>query len=158
MEGRLRRHRNVVVHWRIVGLATSDPDVCTARLDDPVGLLSSNDRVQQHRATCQRVRQSLALIPVEDGKALEERNCPRLAILALRLVGLVPRCEAIGIADDRALLAVMMPLLPIEAPPCCAYHLALVFSASAFRPPQNKPLHVGQGQKQEAITNGIVRE
>src|SRR3546814_8073617 len=49
--------------------------------------------------------QSLALLDIEDDKAFQERNLPRLAVLAARCLGFGLGRKAVGIADDRAFLA-----------------------------------------------------
>ena len=68
---------------------------------------SRNQLLLLHRSKygCEPFGQAFALVDIEDGEALEECHLPGLAILVAGAFLLMLWREAIGIADDRAALA-----------------------------------------------------
>ena len=104
VERLLRGQLHRVEHGCIKGMITADADVCATGRHQCLGL---RDRRAwgEHNRCGHLLGQSLALVDVEDGEALEERHLPRLA----RLVGctclLAFRREAVGIANGNPALA-----------------------------------------------------
>jgi len=105
MERRLRRHRHKVMARAIKGLGAADLNPRPARSNQRVGLGNRQHRIGTHHRRNIVLWKPLALVDIEHDKALEERHLPRRAILSPRRFGLGLRREAVGVADDRALLA-----------------------------------------------------
>ena len=122
MKRRLRGHLHVIQTWRVERLATTDANIGTAVADHPVGFGNHQHRIGQGRDGGQLLGQTLALVDIEHGEALQKRNGSRLAVLAASLLGLTLGGKAIGITDHRAGLAAPdMPTcgfcLPVGQPP-----------------------------------------
>jgi len=105
MKRRLRGHLYVIQTWRVERLATTDANISAAVADHPIGLLNRQHRIGQYRDGGQLVRQALTLVNIEHSEALEERNRPRLAIVAAGLLGLTLGRKPISVANHRPLLA-----------------------------------------------------
>jgi hypothetical protein len=105
VKGSLRRHLHKIMAGTVKGLAAADLKACAARLDQRIGVGDSQQRIGADHGGGEVFGQSLALIDVEHDKALQEGNLPRLAILAARRLGFGLGGEAVGVADDGALLA-----------------------------------------------------
>src|SRR5690606_24652429 len=105
MESRLRRHLHKVVARTVEGLGAADVEPRATRRDQRIGSGDCVTRIGAGHGHGESLRESLALFDVENDKALEERHLPRLAVLALRLLILGLRGEAVGIANHRAFLA-----------------------------------------------------
>jgi len=104
-EGLLRRHLHEIEGGRVIGRMPADPEVsagrCDQRLGDRDGLaLAAHGRRRRHR-----LGQAFALVDVEHGEPLQERDLPRLPILVPRPLLLALGREPVRIADARPLLA-----------------------------------------------------
>ena len=104
-EGLRRGHADVVAGHIVVGLVAADADVGARRADQLLDLRQDQAGVDRGRRRGDAVGQSLALLDVEDGEALEERDCPRFLAPLMGAVAHVVRDEAVGIDDGGPALA-----------------------------------------------------
>src|SRR5262245_14279814 len=73
-EGLRRRHADEVSSHVVVGLVAADADVCAGRPDQLLGLREDQAGVDRRHRGSDAFRQSLALLGVEHGEALQERD------------------------------------------------------------------------------------
>jgi hypothetical protein len=104
-------HTDVIVLRRIIGFPAADPDISAGSADQRVCAGYDERLVPCRDLRRSRILQPLALVEVEDGKALEKCNLARLAIRPGRDSVAFPRREPVGITDGRALL----PLAHVSA-------------------------------------------
>ena len=113
-ESLLRRHLHEVGIGRVECGASADPEVCTGCCNQCLGMGNGFALARKLRQAGKLLWQTLALIGVEGGEALQEGNLPRLPILISRPLLLALRREAVGIANGGALLAFA------TCPPSCS--------------------------------------
>jgi hypothetical protein len=100
-----RRHLHDILIGCIIGDRSSDPKVSAAGRDQRFGTRHDVGFGWQSRRCRHRLGQSLALVDIEHGEALEKRNGPRVAILVMGPGLFALGCEAIGITNGHAFLA-----------------------------------------------------
>ena len=103
--GLRRRHLDEIADDRIEGAVTADPDVGATGPDQRLGLGQDHALGNGWCHGCDRVGQAFALIRVEHGEALEERDGARLVAVAVGALALGLGHEAIGIDHRGAALA-----------------------------------------------------
>ena len=100
-----RRHLHEITSRVVVGTGTADAEVRASGGDQRLRLrLDLTGRWRDHQSS-DALRQAVALVGVEDGKALEKRDDARLLARFRSAPTFVLRREAIGIDDGRAPLA-----------------------------------------------------
>ncbi len=95
--GLRRWHLDEVADDRIERAIAADPDVGVTGPDQRLGLWQDEALGNRWCRRCDRVGQPLALIGVEHGEALEERDGARLVAVAVGALTLGLRHEAVGI-------------------------------------------------------------
>jgi hypothetical protein len=105
VEGLRRGHADVVAGHIVVGLVAADAEVGPRRPDQFLYLRQDQAGVNQGLRRRNAVGQPRALLDVEDGEALEERDAARFdASLAVAVAHVVGN-EAVGIDDGGPALA-----------------------------------------------------
>ena len=124
----LRRWDLHEVMPRLVECAlAADPEIHTGRTDQRLGLRQHEACLDRRRDRHHLVGQPFALCHVENSEPLEERDRLRFVAGLCGPAALVLRCEAVGVNDGRAALA--LAHMPIKAQRLAKRHPALACEA-----------------------------
>ena len=145
VKGRLRRHLDAIDAGDVEGARAADMELRAGRGDQGLGTRDDISVRGRGRRRGERLRQAVALLDIEDGKALEEGNRSRLAPFRRRLFLFGLGREAVGIDDRDAPLP--FPDMPAEqaeallaaaigSAPIRNWHATAQQSLSASRTPE----------------------
>src|SRR5208282_4082292 len=102
-----------IMHRIVERPVSTDPEIHACRPDQRIGLRQDEVGFDRWRDRHDLLGQALTLRQVENSEALEERNRLRFVAGLCGPAALVVRCEAVGVNDGRAALA--LAYMPIEA-------------------------------------------
>lgn len=98
-------HLHVILRGAVEGPVAADAKIGAGRGDQRLGLGEDQTLGHRRRGSDKFARQVLALIGVEHGESLEERNRAGFVAVALRPLAFLAGDEAVGIDDCGAVLA-----------------------------------------------------